>query len=82
MPQYPWEDNVLPLTEALRLSKAAAGGLKVNGLLEDQHGRAKTNLQTAVEVIDTDEFPSVDTLYSEKRTWYRMRNVVAVSVDL
>jgi hypothetical protein len=53
------EGNVLPLTEALRLSAVAAGGLKVNSLLDDQHGRARTDLTTPVEIIDTDAFPSI-----------------------
>jgi len=76
------EENTLALTEALRLRKATAGGLKVNGLLDDQSGRAKSALQTAVEVIDTETFPAVADLYSEVPKWYRMRNVVAVSADL
>jgi class 3 adenylate cyclase len=81
MSQY-GEDNVLSLTEALRLSKATAGGLQINALLEDQHVRGKTDLQTPVEIINAETFPSVEQLYSEKRIWYRMRKVVAVSADL
>lgn len=76
------EEGILALTEALRLRKASAGGLKVTALLDDQNDRAKTALQTVVEVIDTDTFPLVSDLYSEVPKWYRMRNVVAVSADL
>jgi class 3 adenylate cyclase len=79
---YPFEDEVLALTEATRVAKTAGTAFQVNALLDEQHGRAKTDLQTPVEIIETDTFPSIDDLYSEVRKWYRMRNVVAVSVDL
>lgn len=78
---YPYEDEVLALMEASRAS-SAAGGFRVNALLAEQAGLAREDLTTAVEIIDTNTFPSVDDLYSEVRKWYRMRNVVAVSVDL
>ncbi len=67
---------------ALHLSEAAKVAQNISALLDDQHNRAKLDLQTAVEVIDTDRFPSLADLYSEKRTWFRMRGVVAVSADL
>jgi class 3 adenylate cyclase len=76
------EENVLRLTEALRLSGSASGAIKVNALLDEQDGRSRTDLTTPVEIIDTDTFPSVGDLYVDKRAWYRMRNVVAVSADL
>lgn len=80
--RYPFEDEVLALTEATRVAKSTGSTFDVNALLDEQYDRAKTDLQTPVEIIDTDTFPSIDDLYSEVRKWYRMRNVVAVSVDL
>ena len=51
-------DNVLPLTEALSLSRAAgSGAFKVDALLDDQHGRARTDLTTPVEIIDVPSRP-------------------------
>lgn len=82
MTEYFGEDNALALTEALAARKAASGTIKVNALLEDQQTRAKTDLQTPVEIEDVDTFPELTDLYVDKRKWLRVRNVVAVSADL
>jgi class 3 adenylate cyclase len=54
----------------------------VNGLLSELGGRAHEQLQNAVEVKDQERFPSKDEIYSQRRTWKRIRDVVAVVVDL
>jgi class 3 adenylate cyclase len=82
MTQQYGEENVLALTEALALRKAASGNIKVNALLDEQHDRARKDLQDPVEIEDVDTFPKPGDLYVDKRKWLRMKNVVAVSADL
>lgn len=77
------EINLASLEEAQELRKAAASStFSVNGLLDDQHDAAKSDLTTPVEIEDVESFPSLGDLYVEKRKWLRIRNVVAVSTDL
>jgi class 3 adenylate cyclase len=77
------EINLASLEEARRLSKAAAvSTFSINGALDDQHGSAKDDLTTPVEIVDVDAFPAMSDLYVESRKWLRVRNVVAVSTDL
>jgi hypothetical protein len=76
------EENILALTEVLTLRKAASGSIKVNALLNDQHVRARKDLQQPVEIKDVDTFPKPGDLFVDKRTWLRVRNVVVVSADL
>lgn len=54
----------------------------VNDLLGQIGGRAREELQNTVEVEDLARFPEVDKIYSQRRTWKRIRDVVAVVVDL
>ena len=82
MTQQFGEDNVLALTEALALRKAASASIKVNAVLDDQHDRARKDLQEPVEIEDVDTFPNLTDFYVDRRKWLRMRNVVAVSADL
>jgi class 3 adenylate cyclase len=76
------EENILALTEALAMRKAASSNLRVNAILDDQHGRARKDLQEPVEIENVDTFPKLTDLYVDKRKWLRVRNVVAVSADL
>ena len=57
-------------------------GFGVNGFLAELGGKAHEELQTAVEIQDPDHFPQEDEIYSQQRTWKRIRDVVAVVVDL
>ena len=82
MTQQYGEENILALTEALALRKAASGSIEVNALLDEQHDRARKDLQDPVEIEDVDTFPKPGDLYVDRRKWLRMRNVVAVSADL
>src|SRR4051812_19732019 len=82
MTQQFGEENILALTEALALRKAASGSIKVNALLDEQHDRARKDLQEPVEIEDVDTFPKPADLYVDRRKWLRMTNVVAVSADL
>lgn len=80
--QFGEETESLALTEALRLSKAASGSIKINSVLDDQSTKARTDFQTPVEIEDVDDFPKLKDLYVDKRKWLRVKNVVAVSADL
>jgi len=82
MTEHLGDDDILALTEALALRKAASGNVKVNALLDDQHDRARKDLQQAVEIENVDTFPKPGDLYVDKRKWLRIKNVVAVSADL
>lgn len=54
----------------------------VNKLLEDLGERARADLGESVEVRDQDSFPSsIDSIFSGK-IWLRLKDVVAVVVDL
>ncbi len=57
-------------------------GFEVSGLLGELGSRAHEELQNAVEVENPDRFPGEDEIYSQRRAWKRIRNVVAVVVDL
>lgn len=82
MPEQFGEENVLALTEALALRKAASGNIKVNAVLDEQHERARKDLQEPVEIADVETFPKAGDLCVDKRKWLRMKNVVVVSADL
>jgi class 3 adenylate cyclase len=82
MPEQFGEENVLALTEALAARRSASGALSVNALLNDQHTRARKDLQTPVEIEDVATFPRLTDLYVDKRKWLRIKNVVVVSADL
>ena len=82
MTEHFGEDKILALTEALALRKAASDSIKVNALLDDQHDRARKDLQEPVEIEDVDMFPKPGDLFVDKRKWLRIKNVVAVSADL
>lgn len=54
----------------------------VNDFLDELDERVKLELATPVDIEEFDEFPDVDSLRLEKRQWARIKNVVAVVVDL
>jgi class 3 adenylate cyclase len=77
------EINLASLKEAVRLSEAAKSAtFSISAALAEQHEEASTDITSAVEIEDVDDFPSLSDLYLEKRKWLRVRNVVAVSTDL
>jgi class 3 adenylate cyclase len=51
-------------------------------LLPQLGDSAKKAISTTAEVIDVDEFPLLDDMYSEVPKWLRMQDVVAVVADL
>ena len=55
---------------------------EINAFLGERDDDVRWNLKTDVEIIDTDTFPDLDTLLLERRRWVRIRDVVAVAVDL
>lgn len=50
--------------------------------MDEFKDRVRRELKTPVEIEDCDVFPDVTDLYLEKRTWKRMKQVVAVAADL
>jgi class 3 adenylate cyclase len=56
--------------------------MEVNSMLGDLGRNAGTELKTPVTVEAVDEFPAIDTLYVEKRTWKKIDDVVVVAADL
>lgn len=54
----------------------------INEFLEELDGRVKAELETPVDIEECTSFPDVDSLRLEKRQWVRIKNVVAVVVDL
>ncbi len=54
----------------------------INEFLEELDGRVKLDLETRVDIEEYSNFPDVDSLRLEKRQWVRIKNVVAVVVDL
>lgn len=56
--------------------------MKVTELIENVSDWATAELKTPVEVIDTDEFPKPDEIFSETRKWVRIEDVVALVVDM
>jgi hypothetical protein len=56
--------------------------MEVSKLLEDAGSHAAKELRTPVTIEVVEEFPPLDTLYVEKRTWKKIEDVVVVSADL
>jgi len=55
---------------------------EINEFLKQRDEDVRWNLRTPVGIIDSDIFPDLDDLLLEKRRWVRIRDVVAVAVDL
>jgi hypothetical protein len=56
--------------------------MQVSTILDDAGEHAEKELKTPVEIEEPEEFPPIDTLYVEKRTWKKITDVVVVSADL
>jgi class 3 adenylate cyclase len=54
----------------------------VKRLLEELQDKTRAELETPVKIEDYNEFPDVDNLRLEGRQWVRLKDVVAVVVDL
>ncbi len=61
---------------------ASLESFDVNAHLDELGSAARAELKEKVEVEDVQVFPSEDQIYSEKRTWKRIRDVVALVADL
>jgi class 3 adenylate cyclase len=56
--------------------------MEINKLVGDAGADARKELRTPVEIEEVDEFPPLDSLFVEKRTWKKVDDVVVVSADL
>jgi class 3 adenylate cyclase len=56
--------------------------VEVNKLVDDSGADARKELRTPVTIEVVDEFPDIDDLYVDKRTWKKITDVVVVSADL
>lgn len=56
--------------------------MDVSELLKDTGEHARKELRTPVEIEEVDEFPALADIYSEKRTWKKITDVVVVCADL
>ena len=56
--------------------------IDVHDLLSSLHDHAADAITTTAEIIDVDQFPSLDDMYSEVPKWLRIDDVVAVVADL
>jgi class 3 adenylate cyclase len=56
--------------------------MEVNKILKDAGERARKELRTPVGIENVEVFPEQDEIYSEKRTWKKIDDVVVVSADL
>jgi class 3 adenylate cyclase len=77
-----WSHSV---TEAVQKGVEVHSSLEnfdVNGFLDELGGTAREELKEKVEVEDVKVFPPEDQIFSEKRTWKRVKDVVAVVADL
>jgi len=54
----------------------------ITELMEDLESRVKSALSETVEIRDSDTFPSLDDMYTEKAIWLRVLDVVCVVADL
>ncbi len=54
----------------------------INEYLDQLDERVGKELKTPVEIDDVDRFPAEDQIYSDKRIWKRIRDVVVVVADL
>jgi hypothetical protein len=46
--------------------------MQVSTILDDAGEHAEKELKTPVEIEEPEEFPPIDTLYVEKRTWKKI----------
>jgi class 3 adenylate cyclase len=56
--------------------------MEVSKILEETGDRAAKELRTPVTIEEVMEFPKIDDLYVEKRSWKKIDDVVVVSADL
>jgi class 3 adenylate cyclase len=56
--------------------------MEVNQLVDECGDGARSELKTPVEIEEVDEFPDLDDLYVDKRTWKKIDDVVVVVADL
>lgn len=56
--------------------------MDVNQLVDDCGESARGELRTPVEIEPVEEFPEIDDLYVERRTWKKIDDVVVVVADL
>ena len=56
--------------------------MQVSEILIDTGAHAREELRTPVEIEEVDEFPALKDIYSEKRTWKKINDVVVVCADL
>lgn len=54
----------------------------INQYISELSDRVTKELKTPVDIEDMEQFPPEDSIYSTKRTWKRIRDVVVVVVDL
>lgn len=59
-----------------------ASKLYINGVVDERGRRAREELREPVEVDDAGTFPAEDQIYSDRRLWKRISDVVALAVDL
>jgi len=55
---------------------------EINEFLTELDEKVKWELQTPVQIDDSDEFPDVERLGLESHQWVRIEDVVAVTADL
>src|SRR5437773_7345366 len=56
--------------------------MDLNGLLTELRDEAAEDLRTPAEIVEGDEIPGIDAMALEARRWVKVREVIAVKVDL
>ncbi len=59
-----------------------ASKVSANRIVDERGQQARDDLGTQVRVEDADAFPHEDGIYSDKRVWIKISDVVALAVDL
>lgn len=70
--------------EAFALAEMAKSNTppKISAFLEEVKETSRADLANKADVVDVDHIPSLDEMFVDKRTWLRIRPVVAVAADL